>query len=437
MNGKKIWKMAAAGMCMALGISLCGCGGTQEAENIQKEQTYKFEPSLDTEKSVSLEIAGFMGNFEALDQVVNDFNQYYPNVTVSYEQNSGTELVNYLENNKYVDIFMTSDDNMRKKDDKAGYVYDYCVDLSKENLNTDVVDPLFLDECTVDGKLARIPLAKLECGMVVNETLLKKEGLSIPQNYGEFLKVCETLKEKGYTPIQGSRFHASSDLVLPMAMATIANDADLKKKINAADGSGTDKLQPVFEKLDELYSKGYINAEVNSTYPDDNYDEAILKFFEGDVPFWVCNTESVSGMKKRESKSEAFTANPFTYKFMYAPLSDQGVYDYEEPWYGFSVSKDSDNKDYAIEFLQFLMSGDELNKLAQVKGMPSVTKDSDDERYELVSHPKKVDMTYIYDGSIRSGVTSAVADISNNLGNGEIKSVEEAVKALQKRFEEL
>lgn len=437
MKCKKIWRLAAVGMSMILGCSLSGCGNTKEEQNIQKEEAQKFEPSLDTEKEVSLEIAGFMGNFEALDQIVNDFNQYYPNVTVSYEQNSGTELVNYLENNKYVDIFMTSDNNVRQKDDEASYVYDYCVDLSKENLNTDVVDPLFLEECTVDGKLTRIPLAKLLCGMVVNETLLEKEGLSIPQNYGEFIKVCEALKEKGYTPIQGSRFHASSDLVLPMAMTMIANDADLKSQINAADGSNADKLQMVFERLNELYSKGYMSAEVNETYPDDNYDGAILKFFEGDVPFWVCTSESVGGMQKRESKSETFTANPFTYKFMYAPLSDQGVYDYEEPWYGFSVSKNSDNKDYAIEFLQFLMSGDELNKLAQIKGMPSVTKDSDDERYALAAHPKKVDLTYIYDGSIRSGVTSAIADVSNQLGRGEQISVEDAVKALQKRFEEL
>lgn len=30
-----------------------------------------------------------------------------------------------------------------------------------------------------------------------------------------------------------------------------------------------------------------------------------MTFFEGNVPFWVCDTEKVSGMKKRESKSAA------------------------------------------------------------------------------------------------------------------------------------
>lgn len=421
---------------MLLGVQMTGCGTTKEAGNTKEEETQKFVPSLDTKKEVSLEIAGYMGNFEALDQVVNDFNRYYPNVTVSYEQNNGNELVNYLNNNEYVDIFMTSDSNVRNKDDEASYACDYCLDLSKEDLNTDAINPKLLEECVVDGKLTRIPLAKLLCGMVVNETLLQKEGLEIPQTYDEFLSVCKALKEKGYTPVQGSRFHASSDLVLPMAMATIANDGSLKQQINAADGSSTDKLKGIFERLDELYTNGYMDADVNATYPDDNYDEAILKFFDGDVPFWVCNTESVSGMKKRESKSEAFTADPFTYKFMYAPLSDQGAYDYEEPWYGFSVSRNSDNVDYAVEFLQFLMTEEELNKLAEVKGMPSVAKNSSDERYNLAIHPEKIDQQYIYDGTIRSGVTSAVADISNEFGNGQLKSVEEAVQALQKRLEE-
>lgn len=51
-----------------------------------------------------------------------------------------------------------------------------------------------------------------------------------------------------------------------------------------------------------------------------------MKFFGGNVPFWVCDTEKVSSMKKRESKSEAFSANPFEYEFTFAPMSDNGVY---------------------------------------------------------------------------------------------------------------
>ena len=73
-----------------------------------------------------------------------------------------------------------------------------------------------------------------------------------------------------------------------------------------------------------------------------------MTFFEGNVPFWVCDTEKVSGMKKRESKSAAFSANPFEYEFTFAPMGDNGVYEYIEPWYGFAVNKDGSNSDYAM-----------------------------------------------------------------------------------------
>lgn len=55
-----------------------------------------------------------------------------------------------------------------------------------------------------------------------------------------------------------------------------------------------------------------------------------MTFFEGNVPFLVCDTEKVSGMKKRESKSAAFSANPFEYEFTFAPMGDNGVYEYIE-----------------------------------------------------------------------------------------------------------
>ena len=55
---------------------------------------------------------------------------------------------------------------------------------------------------TVDGKVFAIPMGLTLKDMVVNKTLLKKEGLKMPQTWAEFLTVLEALKAKGYTPIQ-------------------------------------------------------------------------------------------------------------------------------------------------------------------------------------------------------------------------------------------
>lgn len=418
-----------------MGTTLAGCG-TESSPEVQKDGTEEaivFMPSLDTEEAVTLDLAGFMANFEALDQVVNDFNECYPNVTVNYEQNDQNSLASYIKNNTNVDIFMTSNMNVTDKNNTSTYVYDNCLDLSGENIDVSAVDPDLLRGCTIDGELVRIPLAKTMCGMAVNTTLLEKEGLELPENYEEFISVCESLKEKGYTPIQSAQYHAYSDMVLPMAMTILGTDEKLSQKVNAGDTSYADSLLPVYERLQTIIEKEYTSLKVNETYPDDNYDGAILKFFEGDVPFWITTTESFSGMKKRESKSEAYTANPFDYEFCNVPLGDEGGYDYEEPWYGFSVNKDSDNLDYAVEFMKFLATESELNKLAEVKGMPSVTVNNNDERFKHAVHAENSMGRYVLNGAMNVDVTAKIADAANQFGRGEYEDAAEVISAIKEQ----
>lgn len=129
--------------------------------------------------------------------------------------------------------------------------------------------------------------------------------LDFPWTAGDFLSVCETLKSKDYIPIQSSQYHAYSDMALPMAMSILGNAKELTAKIDEGDSSYADSLLPVYQHLKEIIDLGYTSLELNQTYPDGNYEEAILKFFEGDVPFWIANTESVSGMKKWENKEHS------------------------------------------------------------------------------------------------------------------------------------
>ena len=89
----------------------------------------------------------------------------------------------------------------------------------------------------------------------------------------------------------------------------------------------------------------------------------------------VCSGDTVSGTKKRESRSEAFIANPFTYTFVPIPMTDEGAYFLDMPNLQFSVNKDSQNLDMANEFMRFLVTSQELSKMAQNKGLMSPTKD--------------------------------------------------------------
>ena len=137
-----------------------------------------------------------------------------------------------------------------------------------------------------------------------------------------------------------------------------------------------------------------------------------------DMPFYVCNAECVSGMKKRESKSETFSANPFEYEFLYAPLGDKGAYAYQQPWYGFSVNKDSEEKEIAVEFLRFMMQEKEIDEMASIKGLPSVAENGTDERYAGLRDAKNIEASFINDGSVPDSIRAALEQVCNDFGAG-------------------
>ncbi len=137
----------------------------------------------------------------------------------------------------------------------------------------------------------------------------------------------------------------------------------------------------------------------------------------------------VSGMKKRESKSETFSANPFEYEFLYAPLGDKGAYAYQQPWYGFSVNKDSEEKEIAVEFLHFMMQEKEIDEMTSIKGLPSVAENGTDERYAGLRDAKNIEASFINDGSVPDSIRAALEQVCNDFGAGVYGNANEAVQA--------
>lgn len=407
-------------------ISLClsGCSKTEP----EKEVNTNFEASLDTEKSVDLKLSGFLGNFEALDQVVNEFNEYYPNVTVTYEANGATKLAEYVVNNN-VDIFMTADQNIRYPDLVERYVGDYCLDLSSVDLDLSAINEDLLKNCTIDGKLVSIPLGQNVTGMAVNTSLLEKEGLNLPKDYSSFIDTLDQLVAKGYVPIQGSSSIVATYLIDSMVMAKLGSDENLLADIKNSDEEVVSILTEAFDILNTFKEKGYFSDEVNANYPEDNYDGAIMTFLDGEVPFWMCSSENFSGSKKREAKSEHFTAEPFEYSFINVPMMEDGSVVYSEAWYGFSVNKDSANLDYALEFMKFLVRSEVISEMAQIKGIPSVTGKSDDVRYGLFYNPEKVALTYVNTGLIEKYMHDSLKSVAYDFQTGVYPTSDDAAKA--------
>ena len=146
------------------------------------------------------------------------------------------------------------------------------------------------------------------------------------------------------------------------------------KAANSMDAAAGGCMRRGLEQMMQLIEKGYINLEECGKISD-NYTQVILRFFEGDVPMMICMGDTVSGTAKRESQSEAFSQNPFTYSFAPIPLSEEGGVFIDSPSVEFSVNKTSDNLEMTNEFMRFLISREELNRMASVKRLVTPTKD--------------------------------------------------------------
>ena len=371
-------KITLAILMALLALCLVACNSQKPESSASKAEG--FQPSLDKTTACQINVAGSYSNFEALEAEFDRFNEYYPNVELTYTKvdNYNNIIGTVLEGSHAPDIYF-SYSWMYGREPYAGAIA-HAENLADPalNLDLDCIRPNIILK-TDDGTLPMVPVFSTTYGMLVNKDLFEKEGLSVPATYEELVSVCNAFREKGYkSPIMGFSAAETTSLfnlaVYPLFCGTVANDAEAVKKLNALDPSAGEYMRPALKKAARFLSDCSVDLGACAGI-ENNYDAVILRFFEGDVPMMICSGDAVSGTKKRESQSEAFAANPFTYAFMPIPLSDEGAYFLDMPNLQFSVNKDSSNLAMANEFMRFLVTSRELNEMAQNKGLVSPTKD--------------------------------------------------------------
>lgn len=359
---------------MILGLASCSAG--------KKEETAEegFKPKLETTAGGHIRIAGGYDNFEALEAEIDAFNKHYPNVELVYTKvdDYNNMIGTVLNGNDAPDIYVNYSWMYGRDQYKASI--DHAEDLADPALGLDlgcIRNNIILN--TSDGTLPMVPVFSNTYGMLVNTSLFEKEGLSVPKTYQELVNVCDEFRKRGYeNPMMGFSNKETTSLftltIYPFFCENVSKDAEAVKKLNSLDPSAGEYMRPALEKIVQFLNDGCVDLEACAGI-ENNYDAVILRFFEGDVPMMACSGDAVSGTKKRESRSEAFTAHPFTYTFAPIPMSDEGAVFLDMPNLQFSVNKDSSNLAMANEFMRFLVTPEELRRMAQNKGLMSPTKD--------------------------------------------------------------
>ena len=346
-----------------IAFPLCACGNGGQSSS--------FAPKLDPNSNVELKVRGHYENFEALEAEIVRFKQHYPKVEITYEYDKDHKknILTALAGDTPPDIFFTYSS-------LDFSLYDeYTQDFAQENLNIDlncIKDAYIYRDST--GKVPYIPIFTATYGMMVNEDLFKKYQVNIPETYDDLVRVCDTFKA---APDVYPMLAHSSMIVYPIYFphfcASILGNQEKVAKLNKGEEGAGEYMRPSLTMLSDFMARGYVDLDACAQIKDD-YNATILRFFEGDVAMMLAKGNTVSGTEKRQSQSAAYTANPFKYSFNPVPTTKDGGYMYSTVELCFSVNKKSAKVDMANEFMRFLTSTEELNRMNDVKRMTSPCK---------------------------------------------------------------
>jgi len=407
-------------------VSLTSCGKKKE------EAEAGFKPALDKETSCSITVVGSYDNFEALEAEFDRFNEIYPNVRLRYVKldDYNNTLGTVLEGNNRPNIFFSTASMIGNR--KFDAVFNHVEDLSDPvlNLNLNCIRPGLINH-DADGHVLMVPVFSRTYGMLVNNNLFEKESLKVPTTLAELMTVCEEFRKKGYnSPMMGYSLKSSScfmyTVAYPMFVATLAKNPQVLALANELDPAAGEYMRPALEAVEKLIQNGCIDLEACDQIKD-NYTKVILRFFEGDVPMMICAGDTVSGTKKRESQSEAFSKAPFNYTFSPIPLTEDGGYFIDSPSVEFSVNKDCDNLDMTNEFMRFLITNSELNEMASVKRLVTPTRDLSFDSVYAPFGQVPSERTFSPEVlGIKDPLTVQIRNAAFKVGKGEL-SIDEAV----------
>ncbi len=420
---RKIISMAL-GATLVLGVTGCGLG-----QNSSKE----FSPKYSSETKYKLSVVGTYSNFESLESVFERFYVHYPNgeIEYTYLDDYRNTIGKALASQEAPDIYvvqpwMSGNDQFTPLFDGAEVLSDPALKLNLDCIREGVKWEMD------NGDIVTLPIFATSYGMLVNMDIFEKEGLKVPETFGELKEVCEKLKAAGYaSPVMGSNTTTTPGIGytfgFPMFAKAVKDDRSVEADLNNLVPSAGETMRASLSRLKELVDSGCIDVDKCTAEIEDDYNAVIMRFFEGDVPMMLCSGDVVSGTKKRESKSEAFSANPFKYEFYVAPSEDDGGYYMDSISILFSVNKNSANLDMTNEFVRFLTSEEELGLMAESKRLITPTKDySLDEVYaSLQGFPAERTITFrdteILDDAVKQYRAAADAVINGTM------TVDEAV----------
>ena len=277
-------KKLAVLLCTAMAVSsLAGCSSGakdpgKDQEKTKKEDTQdKTEGKEDGKDVLTLEF--FQQKSEEAAQVgyqniIDKFNEQNPDIKIEMNTvpDAPTVLTSRVASGDIPVIFTDFPTQLQFHQKVAnGYVQDLSEQGFLKNVEQSALDMTKQE----DGKYYALPFSRNYMGVWYNMTIFKENNLEIPKTWEEFVSVCNTLKEKGVTPLGlhgkdpgrvGHTFQCCTVAFDPEGVETIEKTVAGEGKITLLDYSNEDALALSDMQCYENFANGQYAMCITGSY---------------------------------------------------------------------------------------------------------------------------------------------------------------------------
>lgn len=256
-------KILAFGLSLAMLLSVfTACG---KSETSQSAASGASASSAETGKDTGTSRDKVTLKWSAWDpepkEFIEAFNKSHPDTKVEYEMLSSDQYINIVNvrllSGEGPDIFSSRFPSNYDALIKDGNVLELTGKDFLNNLELSALDQV----TTPDGKIYGFPASTLWYLVYYNKDIFKKYNLNEPDNWEEYLEVCETLKKNGVAPlIQGMKDLFQNEFVgvSPILSASVSDPKIDAKLLSGEAKFSDDLLMNNFKRVEDFLKKGYL-----------------------------------------------------------------------------------------------------------------------------------------------------------------------------------
>lgn len=288
-------------------------------------------------------------NLTAIENILNLHMEQNPDIVVTYEGVKGADYWNALERraqaNGLDDVFMVDHDHVieltgqGKLADLSG--------LPAIEKYQDIMKEQFINK---DGSAYFLPICISAYGLYVNYDLLEAHGQKVPENWSDFMDVCNYFVKKGITPIVANNYASLRYLIVARSLYSVyqQDSAAAIERFNCEPEELANALRPGVKMVEEMIDYKWIDcAEILTT---DQTSDDLKLFVGGERPFMVTGgwaTSRVAAMNPEFS----YGVHPF-------PILDDGGVLVIDANTCISVNAASEHLDEAMQLVECITQPD-------------------------------------------------------------------------------